>query len=108
MISNMIVVMALLAIGNAMNQKAFMNEETATGIRKLIINLTLPAVLFISFINMELSNQYFLLFFIILVMHSLFLGTALLINKINALHQPLGPFFSSGCASWLFLALGMR
>lgn len=98
MIANMIQVMALLAIGRVLNTKSIINEETAAGIRKLIINLTLPAVLFLSFVNLELTSRYFLLFIIVFLMHSLFLGTALLLNKVKALHHPLVPFFCSGCA----------
>lgn len=98
MIANMLQVMALLAIGKFLHSTSIINEEAAAGIRKLVINLTLPAVLFLSFINLELSSRYILLFIIILLMHSLFLGTALLLNRIKTLHHPLVPFFCSGCA----------
>jgi len=104
MISRMIQVMILLVIGRILSKKAFLSEETVAGIRKLIIKLTLPAVFYVSFVNVELSNEYYLLFLLVFVMQSLFLGTSLLLNRVRVLHHPLVPFFSSGC-SFAFIGI---
>jgi len=104
MISQMIQVILLLAIGRTLRQKDILSNEAAKGIRKIIINLTLPTVLFLSFVSMELSKEYYLLVLLVFVMQSLFLGTSLLVNKIKALHHPLVPFFSTGC-SFAFIGI---
>lgn len=53
-------ILILLVIGKVLQAKAFISEETIAGMKKLVINLALPAVLFLSFLEIDFQPQYFL------------------------------------------------
>ena len=53
-------ILILLLIGKVLQVKAFISEETVAGIKKLVINLALPAVLFLSFLTIDFQPRYFL------------------------------------------------
>ena len=52
-------IIILLFIGKRLNQGAFLSPETIAEIKKLVVNLALPAVLFTSFLTMTIEPAYF-------------------------------------------------
>ena len=52
-------IILLLAIGKLLNKKAFLSPETINEMKKLVVNLPLPAILFMSFLTMEIETSYF-------------------------------------------------
>lgn len=55
-------ILLLISIGYWTRHKGFLDESTIGGLRKIVVNLALPAVLFISFLNVELQPTYFFIF----------------------------------------------
>lgn len=55
-------ILLLISIGYWTRHKSFLDESTIGGLRKIVVNLALPAVLFISFLNVELQPSYFFIF----------------------------------------------
>jgi len=86
----------LLFLGKWIQKKTFLSDETVSAIKKLVVNITLPAVLFISFLNIDLQLVY--IWFIPIIM-SICLVLYLLGAKI---HRSLGikgeyfPFLITG------------
>jgi predicted permease len=52
-------IILLLLIGKWLNMKAFLSAGTVAEIKKLVVNLALPAVLFMSFFNMKIEATHF-------------------------------------------------
>jgi malate permease and related proteins len=52
-------IILLLLIGKWLNRKAFLTPETINEMKKLVVNLALPAILFMSFLTMEIESAYF-------------------------------------------------
>ena len=52
-------IILLLLIGKWLNKKAFLTPETINGLKKMVVNLALPAILFMSFLTMEIEIAYF-------------------------------------------------
>jgi predicted permease len=67
-------ILFLVALGYGIRRKNFLAETAIGELRKIVVNLALPAVLFTSFLNVELQSSYFFLFaFTFLLCISLFL-----------------------------------
>jgi predicted permease len=60
-INRVIPIILLISIGYLIQRKQFLSEKTVNDLRKLVINLALPAVLFISFLNVQLEAQYIII-----------------------------------------------
>jgi predicted permease len=52
----------LIFLGYWTRRKNFLTETGIEELRKLVVNLALPAVLFVSFLNVELKAAYFVIF----------------------------------------------
>lgn len=55
-------ILFLISLGYWIRHKNFLLETTIEELRKIVVNLALPAVLFISFLNIELRSSYFVIF----------------------------------------------
>jgi len=55
-------ILFLISPGYWINRKNFLSETTIDELRKIVVNLALPAVIFISFLNIELKSSYFVIF----------------------------------------------
>lgn len=55
-------ILLLISLGCWTRHKNFLVETTIEGLRKIVVNLALPSLLFISFLNVELQSSYFVIF----------------------------------------------
>ncbi len=72
-------ILLLIALGHWTRRSGFLTESTVENLRKLVVTLALPSVLFISFLEMKLQTKYLLVFALIFALNvTLFaLGRAL-------------------------------
>jgi predicted permease len=63
-INRVLPIVLLISLGYLLRRKRFISDKGIDDLRKLIVNLALPAVLFLSFLQIELEVKF--LFFIIL------------------------------------------
>ncbi len=61
-INRVLPILFLIFLGHWIRRKNFVAESTIDDLRKLVVNLALPAVLFISFLAIELRSSYFVIF----------------------------------------------
>jgi malate permease and related proteins len=61
-INQVLPILFLISLGYWINHKDFLSEATIGELRKIVVNLALPAVIFISFLNIELKASYFVIF----------------------------------------------
>ncbi len=57
-INRVLPILFLLFLGFWMRRAAFVSEEVVEGLRKIVVNVALPAVLFISFLSVELEPSF--------------------------------------------------
>ena len=55
-------ILFLISLGYWTGRKNFLSEATMDDLRKIVVNLALPAVIFVSFLQVELRSSYFILF----------------------------------------------
>ncbi len=97
-ISKIIPILLLITLGYMMQYKSILKQTTIDEVKKVVINLSLPSVLFVTYINMELKIEYLIMFIVIFIMSIVFYYTGVLLNKINILAHPIIPFMVSGCS----------
>ncbi len=56
--SRVLPVLLLFALGAVFRRQGFLTSSTIDGLRKLVLNVTLPAALFLAFLNTQLEPQY--------------------------------------------------
>jgi hypothetical protein len=70
-------ILFLISLGYWARHRNFLAETTIDELRKIVVNLALPAVLFISFLSIELKPSYFVMFGVIFLLCSLTLQLGL-------------------------------
>ena len=87
-INRVLPILLLLSLGYWIRLKNFLSPPTIEDLRKFVVNITLPAVLFISFLNIELKLAYFVIFgFTFLLCILLFLLGRFLKSQFNIQHE---------------------
>jgi predicted permease len=64
-INRVLPILLLIFIGNQMRLRRFISESTVEELRKIIINLALPSVLFLTFSQIELKFNYLFVFILL-------------------------------------------
>ena len=94
---NVIPILLLIAFGFLIQRKQWLQTSTVDEIKKGVTNVALPAVLFQTFINMDLKKEYFWVMVMSFILMLTFLGLGVILNKIPRLAHPLNPFMVSAC-----------
>ena len=64
-VNQILPILLLISLGFWIRHKQFLANKTIDELRKVVVNIALPAVLFISFINIELQSSYFIIFVVL-------------------------------------------
>ncbi len=62
-------ILLLIALGHWTRRSGFLTESAVENLRKLVVTLALPSVLFISFLEMKLQTKYLLVFALIFALN---------------------------------------
>jgi predicted permease len=62
-------ILLLIALGHWTRRSDFLTESAVENLRKLVVTLALPSVLFISFLEMKLQTKYLLVFALIFALN---------------------------------------
>ena len=95
-ISTALPVFLALAMGMMCRSKAFLTRDGVDTLKKVIVNLTLPFVLFNSFATAQYSMSALILPVIIFVICTLMLALGFLWVKVSKSGSKLAPFLASG------------
>lgn len=57
--SNVVPIILLILFGYIIRIKGLLKAETMIGIKKLVLDISLPAILFSTFLNMNFEKGYF-------------------------------------------------
>lgn len=89
-------IIILLIVGKWIQKKAFLSEETVSELKKLVVNFALPAVLFISFLYVDLQLVYIWFVPIILGICLVLYLLGIIIQKSMNIRGEYFPFLITG------------
>jgi len=89
-------ILILIFLGYWIRFKGFLTETTIDELRKIIVNFALPAVLFISFINVELQSSYFIIFGVTFLLCILMFLFGRLVRKQFSIQHTYFPYLVTG------------
>jgi predicted permease len=58
-------ILILIGLGHWIRRSNFLSESTMEDLKKIAVNMALPAVLFLSFLYIELKLKYFVIFVVL-------------------------------------------
>lgn len=67
-VNQVLPILLLLTLGRLLGRFGFLSDSTAEDLKRIIVNLALPAVLFLSFLDMELKVSYVAVFVAVLAL----------------------------------------
>jgi predicted permease len=89
-------ILLLISLGYWINRKNFLAETTINELRKIVVNLALPAVIFVSFLNVELKPSYFVVFALTFSLCILLFLLGQLIKKLVGIRYSYFPYLTTG------------
>ncbi|MGC9397621.1 MAG: AEC family transporter [Anaerolineae bacterium] len=89
-------VLLLLALGQWMQRRRFVTETSVEQLKKIVVNLTLPAVLFHTFLEMELQPAYLAIFALVFLLCVALLALGRLLQPQLGKGHPYFPFLLTG------------
>ncbi len=95
-INQVLPILLLLSLGYFIRKKQFITPHTIDDLRKIIVNLALPAVLFISFLDIEMKTSYLYVFTLVFTICVLLFLLGKLIHRRFARQHEYFPFLMTG------------
>jgi predicted permease len=89
-------ILFLISLGYWARRRNFLTEATIDELRKIVVNLALPAVLFISFLSIELKLSYLVIFGVIFSLCILLFLLGMLIKKQLNIRDAYFPYLTTG------------
>ncbi len=94
--SKVLPVILLFVLGAFLRKMRFLDESTVGGLKKLVVNITLPAVLFLAFAGVDLEARHFAIVGLVFAGCVLALLTGRLIGRPAGLPSPYLPTLMTG------------
>lgn len=95
-INRVLPIFLLIGLGAWTRRSQFLTERAIDDLRKIVVNLALPSVLFISFLNIEMQTNYLVIFVLVAALCvALYLLGLALHRRLNVPH-PYFPFLMTG------------
>lgn len=95
-INRVLPILLLLSLGIWIRHKEFLTAKTVDELRKIVVNIALPAVLFISFLNIELKSAYFIIFIVLFLLCIVLFLLGKLIRKQFKIRYQYFPYLVTG------------
>ncbi len=95
-INRVLPIFALIGLGYWIRRSRFLAEGTIEDLRKIAVNLALPSVLFISFLEIQLRSTYLVLFILIFVLCVGLFGLGRLLKRLFRVQHTYYPFMMTG------------
>lgn len=95
-------IFALFLVGYILRRVKFFREETIGDIKKFVTTITLPALLFTSFLNLELKGTYLIAVVAVYLMCTLMIMIGKVVARIFRIGTPYFPLMMSGFEMGMF------
>lgn len=95
-ISKVLPVIWLLCLGNILSRTNFLTQKTINDLKKIVVNLSLPALLFMAFAETRLEQKYLYLVLVIFLTCVVMLFLGMFFKKIGKIENNYYPALFSG------------
>ncbi len=95
-INQVLPILFLIFLGNRLRVHKFIQEDTVEELKKIVVNIALPAVLFISFTRIELVSSYFTLSLLVFTICVLLLLVGKMLQPFLAPQYSYFPYMTTG------------
>jgi predicted permease len=95
-INQVLPILLLITLGFWIRHKQFLVEATINELRKIVVNIALPAVLFISFLNIELKGAYLVIFIVLFTLCIVLFFLGQIIQKQFKIEYTYFPYLMTG------------
>jgi predicted permease len=89
-------IVLIIALGGVIRRRSILSEGAIEEIKGLVVNVALPAVLFVAFLEMELESSFLGLFVTILGVCVVLLGYGYLLRRVFSIPHDYFPFLTTG------------
>lgn len=89
-------ILLLIVLGNQLRKRAWLAESSIDDLKWLTINIALPSVLFLSFLNLKLQVSYLAIMGVIFMLCVVMYGAGELARRIFAIDHPYFPMLVTG------------
>ncbi len=97
-VSNVIPIVVLIGLGVVVRRTHLLDRNAIDGVKTLVMNLGLPAVLFLAFLNIHLRLEFLYLVLAVIAMLVVFFAVGAFAQRLLRPGEPLLPFFGTGFA----------
>lgn len=95
-VNRVLPILLLISLGLWVRHKDFLAAKTVDELRKIVIHFALPAVLFISFLNIELKGSYLIIFVVLFFLCIVLFLLGKLIRKQFNIQYEYFPYLMTG------------
>ncbi len=95
-INRILPILLLLSLGHIIRRTQFLDESMMAGLNKIIVNVALPAVLFLSFLQVDFQPSFLIIFVMIMLLCLLLLGLGRFLQPRLQPNQAYFPFLMTG------------
>ena len=95
-INRVLPILLLLFLGFWLRRTHFLSEEVIDGLKKIVVNIALPAVLFTSFLQVDFQPSFFVVFVVVFLMCVLLYGIGHALKPRVAPEHEYFPFLMTG------------
>ena len=89
-------ILLLIILGNQLRKRQWIEDSTVEGLKWLALNIALPAVLFASFLNMELKFSYLAVMVVIFALCVCMYGLGWTVQRLFKINHPYFPLLVTG------------
>ena len=95
-INRVLPIILLILLGSWIRRSRFLSETTIDDLRKMVVNLALPSVLFLTFLQLELKLTYLVIFALIFIVCLALFGLGFWLKRQFKIQQTYFPFLMTG------------
>ena len=95
-INRILPILLLLFLGYWLRRTHFLSEDLADGLKKIVVNIALPSVLFLSFLQVKLQPSYLVVFVVVFLLCVVMYGLGRLLKPRVAPEHEYFPFLMTG------------
>ncbi len=89
-------ILLIIGLGNLIRVRKILSDQTVDEVKRLVVTVALPAVLFIAFLDMELEPEFIGVFVTVLAVCVGMLGLGYLLRRVLAVRYGYFPFLITG------------
>lgn len=96
LLAKVLPILLLFGAGFGIRKTHFLSQDVINGFKKIVIDIALPSVLFIAFVNLDFKIEYFGLILSVFILCIVMMVLGFILRKLPIIKHPALPFIVSG------------